>query len=756
MRVARHLAFLTAVAALAAGVLPGTAVAAKDPTARLRAGAGQADITPPQTGYYLGGWTRADRLATGQSTRLYANTLVLQRGTRKVALVAAELFAIPAGLQEDVARAVSDLGYDRTTVLLAASHTHSGPGGFAPNPTYNTAAPSLATITDPLSFVRLLDPAPADVQLYTFLVRQIAASIRRADADRAPAAAGWGHATLYGLTENRSIEAHLADHGIHLAYGTGSAQQDPDGPNHTIDPDVDVLRVDKLVRRHGRTVRVPIGAWSNFADHGTVVKSEFQAYSGDHHAAAWRVFTALVRKAGHVPADETVVNVYPNSDEGDQTAGIQHTGPAGADEVGTAEAQAMFRAWRSARPGLSRTPTFDLRWTRTCFCGRDTATGKVDTKGREGMGFLTGSEEGRGPLYDVTHVPFEGVTNPVPDPVQGDKVIVPAGNPPPAAPIAVIRVGDQAIAAIPGEPTKEMGARVKLAVVQAMGRAGVKRAVIAGLADDYIQYVTTPEEYGQQSYEGASTLFGPNEATFLQEQLVDLAKRMVEGRPAPEPYPLDVSYGVHPDGPAYPPGADQGSIAGEPPAQVQRLGHATLSWQGGPSGHDRPVGSAFLLAQRRTGTRWKTVDSDLGLHMLWRVDAHGRYDAEWEVPLDAPLGTYRLVVTATRYRLESDAFAVQPLTSLGVETAPAGPGRVGVRLVYPKPVVNVDLTSRPAAAGGGSVRFLVGGRTVEVSHRRATGFSVAATASTPVSIPSGAAHDRFGNSNGSAVTLAPG
>src|SRR3954469_16887899 len=161
--------------------------AAKAPA--LRAGAGQADITPPQFGYFLGGWTRADRVARGVSTRLYANALVLQRGDRKIALVAAELFAIPAGLQEDVARAVADLGYDRTTVLLAASHTHSGPGGFTNNPTYNTAAPSIETIDDPLSFYKLLTPDPADRQLYTWLVDRIAESVRRADADRAPAAA---------------------------------------------------------------------------------------------------------------------------------------------------------------------------------------------------------------------------------------------------------------------------------------------------------------------------------------------------------------------------------------------------------------------------------------------------------------------------------------------------------------------------------------------------------------------------------------
>src|SRR3954462_7506478 len=181
--------------------------AAKD---ALRAGAGEADITPPKTGYYLGGWTRADRLAQGQSTRLYANALVLQRGKQKLALVAAEIFAIPAGLQEDVAKKLADLGFDRPSVVLAASHTHSAPGGFTNDPVYNSAAPSPETITNPASFINFFaTPPPADRQLYTFLVDQIAAAVRRADADRAPARAGWGHATLYGGPQNRSLFAFL-------------------------------------------------------------------------------------------------------------------------------------------------------------------------------------------------------------------------------------------------------------------------------------------------------------------------------------------------------------------------------------------------------------------------------------------------------------------------------------------------------------------------------------------------------------------
>jgi hypothetical protein len=653
-------AFPAALAATVVLLLTGAGTAhAASPAGALRAGAGQADITPPRTGYYLGGWTRADRLALGQSTRLYANALVLQRGTRKLALVAAEVFAIPAGLQEDVARKVADLGYDRTSVVLAASHTHSGPGGFANNPLYNSAAPSPETIGDPSSFVNFfLTPPPADRQLYTFVVNQIAAAIRRADADRSRAAAAWGHTDLTNVTQNRSLFAFLRNYGIRVEDGQATPEMDPKGALDTIDTNVDVLRVDKLVRRRGRTVRVPIGAYSNFADHGTVVHSESQVYSGDHHAAAWRVFAAKVRRAGRVPAGQTVVNVYPNGAEGDMTAGIANVGIAAARRVGTAEANAMYAAWKRAGRRLSRTPALDWRWTRTCFCGRQTATGPVDSAGKEGLPFLTGSDEGRGPLFDLTHVSFEGLTTPAEDPVQGNKVIVPVGDPPPAVPVGVYRVGDGVIATIPGEPTKQVGVGVRDAVLGALRGTGVTHALIGGLAFDYIQYITTPAEYGAQSYEGGSTLFGRNSATFLQERLAELGAAMKDGKAAPAPYPLDVSYGVKPDGPAFGAGAPSGTITAQPAATVARGGTVRLAWTGGGRGADRPVDRAFIVAERRSAGRWRTVDTDLGLDMLWRVDDAGHYTLTWDVPASAKAGTYRLRVTASRYGLVSGTFRV--------------------------------------------------------------------------------------------------
>src|SRR5439155_18761269 len=160
--------------------------------------------------------------------------------------------------------------------------------------------------------------------------------------DLGPAKAGWGATRLLGLTQNRSLEAHLADHGILVEPGRGNVGMDPLGYPHTIDPDVEVLRIDRRVRGRYR----PVGMWSTFANHGTVNKFQFYVFNADHHGSATRVVEAALRRAGHVPARQDVVNAYGNTDEGDQSAGLEHGGPAYADHVGRVEAAAMLSAWR--------------------------------------------------------------------------------------------------------------------------------------------------------------------------------------------------------------------------------------------------------------------------------------------------------------------------------------------------------------------------------------------------------------------------
>lgn len=633
----------------------------------LLAGVGQADITPP-TGFAFGGWTRADRGGQGVHTRLEASAIVLQRGDRKFALVSVDLFAATGGLVKEAADRNADLGFSERNVLVSASHTHAGPSGFANFDTLNTLSPSMETIGTPTSFVELIRPKPTDRQLLRFLVDRLALAIREAATDLHPASVGWGAGRLTGVTENRSLEAHLADFGIEEPRGTGTPDQDPRGPDDTIDPDVDVLRVDRVVRRRRpcrragrparclRDVHVPIGAWTQFANHGTINPSDYQFYNQDHHGAATRVLEARIRATSKVPLARHVVAVYGNGNEGDMSAGLRDRGPEKAEEVGRKEADAFFAAWGEAGKAMTKRPDLDQRWTRICFCGQTTSTGRVAASPLPGIPFLTGSEEGRGPLFDVTGIPLEDRRSASDDETQGDKVGVPAASNdtvPQAVPLTILRIGDHAIASIPGEPTVEVGRRVKAAVLAAAGGAGIHRVVVAGLANEFVLYFTTPEEYQRQHYEGGSTVFGRNSSTLLIDQLGVLAKDMASGAAAPDPYPFDPRHGVVGDGAPYPDGADQGSFIDQPaPAGAE----VTWRWQGGPRGFDRPLDTPFLTIERRDGTTWRRETDDLGLRIRWKVDADGRYTGEWLVPAQTAPGTFRVVVTARRYRLESEPF----------------------------------------------------------------------------------------------------
>jgi hypothetical protein len=276
---------------------------------------------------------------------------------------------------------------------------------------------------------------------------------------------------------------------------------------------------------------------------------------------------------------------------------------------------------------------------------------------------------------------------------------------------------------------------------------------VSGLAGEFIQYFTTPEEYDRQHYEGGSTLYGPLSSNLLRQELAELTRRLVSGEPAQAAYPLDPTNGVSPDGPPYEPGATSATIV-QQPGPVRRFERAAFGWRGAPNGLDRPLDRAFVVVQRkRRRGPWRTVDSDLGLGTLWKVDGEGNHQALWEVPRAAAIGVYRIQVRANGYRLTSRRFKVRVARALKVRTVDAPAGRVAAVLDYPSAVRDHDLRHRPPTASGGSVRFRVGDRTVVVRRRRGTVFEVAAPAGVPVAIAAGAARDRHGNRNGPAAAL---
>jgi hypothetical protein len=158
------------------------------------------------------------------------------------------------------------------------------------------------------------------------------------------------------------------------------------------------------------------------------------------------------------------------------------------------------------------------------------------------------------------------------------------------------------------------------------------------------------------------------------------------------------------------------------------------------------------------------VASDLGLGILWTVDANGLYHAHWEVPLGAAAGKYRFVITANRYGLKSKPFAVRRSRGLTIVPVSAGAGRVGVELRYPEPTVReavgdppgdvtASLTARPAFARAGRATFRVGRRAIAVRARPNGVFSIPAKAGAKVKLRAGDVTDSHGNANGNALTL---
>ena len=77
------------------------------------------------------------------------------------------------------------------------------------------------------------------------------------------------------------------------------------------------------------------------------------------------------------------------------------------------------------------------------------------------------------------------------------------------------------------------------------------------------------------------------------------------------------------------------------------------------SGQVRTGFSRSISIERRVDGRWVHQDDDLWLHTAWRIDPDGRYTATWTPQHDAPTGEHRFVITARRYRLVSDPFAVR-------------------------------------------------------------------------------------------------
>ncbi|KAK9164646.1 hypothetical protein Syun_005548 [Stephania yunnanensis] len=233
-------------------------------------------------------------------------------------------------------------------------------------------------------------------------------------------------------------------------------------------------------------------------------------------------------------------------------------------------------------------------------------------------------------------------------------------------PIQILRLGNLIILSVPGEFTTMAGRRLREAVKDTLIANGNgvynnnTHIVIAGLTNTYSQYVATFEEYKQQRYEAASTLYGPHTLSAYIQEFKKLAISMATGtQPIPESLsPPDlsskqISLVLQPTGDSTPPGIKFGDIKQDvvtpKGGSLNRGERATATfWSGNPR-NDLFTEGTFAVVERLEGEQWIPTydDDDFCLYFKWRVDnstdnSFSFATIEWEIPKTAVPGVYRL------------------------------------------------------------------------------------------------------------------
>lgn len=654
------------------GLVPVLAVLALAPAAsgaQLRAGVGIADITPENGGTTLG-FVRPDIMVKGVHTRLMGRALVLDDGDTEVALLSTDL-GFPLDKDSLVAR-VKDLGFTHATILYSGTHTHSGPESLS------------------------------DWQL-----EQLARAIRRAHASRVPVKAAWASQRVYDVNRNRSIEAHLADHGMDLFYGEGDPTDDPLGAEHARDTRLRMLRVD---RTDGR----PLAGWIHFPVHLTTSAPDVDIWDTDLAGAAIKHLEEQVGKRGFTAfyTNGALGDLMPRFDSYNRTAVM--------DLHGWRIATKAWQAWRAAGKRLRRDVDIGVRWTRTCYCGQEVEPGeRVDDTPWWGLSFFGGSEDGASIFHEPLSTEGRRLPEDASDPVQGRKIKVAKGLVHEQTPeIQVIRVGDRLLLDAPGEPSVEMGRRFEAAVRTSLPK-GVKEPVVVGLSNDYMGYLTTPEEYQMQHYEGGHTVFGIYTSILIRNSLVALTKALASGAPAPAPDKPAEFGGTNPG--EFPSGDGDGAITVQPAAAVNRFDTVSIEWTGNEKGVDRPVDQPFISVERFVRGRWRTSATDLGISFIWREES-GNYRARYDVPASERAGKHRLHIHSAAYDLKSRPFLVRKSRGLRVRGVVAKRGgrkrtRLFVGAQNPPPDPTKAIIWRPTTPVGGRAVLRIGKRRVVARWR---------------------------------------
>ncbi|MFI1190637.1 neutral/alkaline ceramidase [Streptomyces californicus] len=615
-------------------------------------GRGISDVTGEAAETGMMGYSSFDQKTSGihQRQRSRAFVVVDRTSGKRVVYVNADLAMIFQSVRQGVlARLKERYGslYGEENVLLSATHTHSGPGGHSHNIAYNLSV---------LGFQK---------KTYQAIVDGIADSVAKAHQDLKPGALSLGTGTLTNASVNRS----------RAAFDRNPAADRAAFPD-AIDPAMTVLRF-----RQGRE---DVGAINWFATHNTSITNKNTLISPDNKgyaSYAWEHDHEGVRYLDDAPG---FVAAFPNTNAGDMSPNLNLKPGSGPTEdefenariIGERQLAKAREIHRDAKPVTGGVDS------RLAYVDMEDVTvgGAYTPDGEEhrtcpavvGASTLAGSVED-GPAIPLFE---EGMRTPVAPILEALRVdtpswlatcqypkasLIPTGLlsdvlpvTPKRLPLQIMKIGELHLVAAPGEFTIASGLRVRRTVAERLG-VPLDRVLLQGYANSYSQYVTTPEEYDAQNYEGGSTLYGRYTLPAYQQEYARIADSLRAGTPldrgtAPPDesgrqftFQTGVVYDNPPSGKAF------GSVLKAPASSYALGSTATVEFATGHPKNNVRRGSTFLEVQRLENGTWMRVldDGDWETTYRWTrlngLTGTSKATITWRIAPDTAPGTYRIV-----------------------------------------------------------------------------------------------------------------
>jgi neutral ceramidase len=622
-----------------------------DPPTSYLVGRGISDVTGEAAGCGMLGYGKADQVSAGIHTRLRTRAFVFvdpATETRLLLCVSDLPLMFDSVFREVLRRLAEDHGdlYSASNVMLTVTHTHCGPGGYSHHRLYNMTTHGFHPKT------------------FGAIVVGIVEAIERAHDDVAPAVLTLTRGELLDASINRSPQS----------FDRNPVEDRAFFPDQ-VDPQSTLLRIE----RDGTVV----GAVNWFATHGTSMTNRNKLISGDNKGYAAYHWERIVHGVDYLAAHQPgFIAAFAQTNTGDMSPNLDRgpgRGPTGDEFENTriiGRRQAEAAATLVAEPGEVVAGGVDARFTwvdltnvtvRPEFTGDGHAHRTSPPMG--GAAAIAGTDEGRGfPGFR------QGVgANPVWDRFSRDVVYrlsarlrdsqAPKGIVLPGGmfnhltslvqervPVQLLRLGQLYLIGIPGEVTIVAGLRMRRAVASVVG-AELHNVLVAGYSNAYIHYVTTPEEYEAQRYEGGSTLFGRWEAPALTQVAVELATAMRDGVAVdPGTPPPDLSSDLRVSTRAVADRLVDGHKFGEVVAGVRRRyrpgEQVRAVFAGASPNNDLHRGGTFLEVEQEVGGEWRRIADDGDWSTKLRVSRSGRHASKitvtWDIPTDVASGTFRI------------------------------------------------------------------------------------------------------------------